>query len=59
MFKFRPADMPDKHLFFNKPSEKLPGSVLAIGGDKKKLDIYSLEDLQGSPFKEELRAKYK
>ena len=51
--------MPDKHLFFNYPSEKLPGSVLAKGGDKKKLDIYSLEDLQGSPFKEELRAKYK
>ena len=29
MFKLRPADIPEKHLFYNKPSEKLPGSVLS------------------------------
>ena len=31
MFMLRPVDMPEKHLFFNKPSEKLPGSVLVKG----------------------------
>ena len=51
--------MPEKHLFYNKPSEKLPGSVLSKVTDQKKLDIYSLEDLVDSPFKEQLRIKYK
>ena len=59
MFKLRPVDMPEKHLYYNRPSEKLPGSVLSKGGEHKKLDIYSLEDLVESPFKEELRVKYK
>ena len=59
MFRFRAQDVPKKHLFFNNPSEKLPGSVLQKDGSPQKLYVYNIEDLQISPFKEKLLEKYK
>lgn len=61
MFLSKPTCSPPKHLYYTKPHDLLPASRKGENSQQpqKSLQIHKLEDLVNSPFKEQLKVRYK